>query len=76
MLIKVEERSIWTNKTVGEMLLDDRIGVKIIAIKRRGRWIFDLTDDTRINAGDLILLGGYKIGIKSLEEIGGEVREE
>ena len=76
MLVKVDRKSIWTNKTIGELLLDDRMGVRIIAIKRRGRWLFDPDESMKINAGDLLLISGYEMGIESLEEIGGEIKQE
>ena len=76
VLLKVEEDSIWHDRTIGELNLDDRLGVRIIAVKRGGRWLFDPREELKLKRGDILLISGYEPGIESIEEVGEELKGE
>ncbi|MFQ5712132.1 MAG: potassium channel family protein [Candidatus Geothermarchaeales archaeon] len=68
LLIKVDQNSVFMGSSIGTLAFDDKMGVRVIAVKHRGKWIFDPEEDLTVNAGDLMLLRGYKAGIEALEE--------
>ncbi|MCK4717836.1 MAG: potassium transporter TrkA, partial [Thermoplasmata archaeon] len=43
-------------------------GVKIIAIRRRGRWFYDPQDKFQLRANDTILVIGVEDGFQHLKE--------
>ncbi|RJS75103.1 hypothetical protein CW710_00170 [Candidatus Bathyarchaeota archaeon] len=75
LLVRVTEDSIFSGRRIGELAFDDRIGVRAIAVKHRGVWIYDPDESLRLENGDLLLLSGYKAGIEVLEEAEEEVEE-
>ncbi|KYH37727.1 MAG: potassium channel protein [Candidatus Bathyarchaeota archaeon B24] len=75
LLVRVTEDSIFSGRRIGELAFDDRIGVRAIAVKHRGVWIYDPDEELRLENGDLLLLSGYKAGIEVLEEAEEEVEE-
>lgn len=56
-------------KTIGEVAIDDRLGMKIIAIKRGDEWIYSPPDSHILRRGDIIIAKGYKQGKDLLLEI-------
>ena len=82
---KVEERlaraevnftSIFINKKLGELELAAKIGVDIIAIRRRKEWIIDPNEDEAILKGDVLIARGAPLGVDELKGLAeGKIRE-
>jgi uncharacterized protein with PhoU and TrkA domain len=68
LLVEVDEGSFFLPKRIGDLRFQDTMGIRVIAVKRRGRWTFDPDEKFRIEEGDLVLVSGYKAGIETLEE--------
>jgi uncharacterized protein with PhoU and TrkA domain len=49
--------------TLGELNLETETGVRVIAVQRDGEWLLDPDRDTRLVAGDTLLLRGPEAGI-------------
>jgi uncharacterized protein with PhoU and TrkA domain len=82
---KVEERlaraevnpaSILVNKKLGDLELAAKIGVDIIAIRRRKEWIIDPSEDEAILEGDVLIARGAPLGVDELKGLAeGKVKE-
>ena len=82
---KVEERlaraevnstSIFINKKLGELELAAKIGVDIIAIRRRKEWIIDPDEDEALLKGDVLIARGAPLGVDELKGLAeGKIRE-
>lgn len=68
LIIKVDEDSIFLGKRIGDLSFDDRIGVRIVAVRHKDVWIYDPDENIQLEKDDLLLLSGYKEGIEILEE--------
>lgn len=72
----VSEDSEIANKTLGEVRLHTRTGMRVIAIKRGFEWIFNPNRDTKILIGDVLFARGDITGIpKFFEIVTGESKE-
>jgi len=84
--ISVIEESDLSNKTLGELLLVNRTGMRVIAIRRGESWIYGPDKNTMILANDILILKGTDEGAElllklasaacSLEDIPDELEEE
>ena len=84
--ISVIEESDLSNKTLGELLLVNRTGMRVIAIRRGESWIYGPDKNTMILANDILILKGTDEGSElllklasaacSLEDIPDELEEE
>ena len=82
---KVEERlaraevnstSIFINKKLGELELAAKIGVDIIAIRRKKEWIIDPNEDEALLKGDVLIARGAPLGVDELKGLAeGKIRE-
>ena len=82
---KVEERlaraevkptSIFINKKLGELELAAKIGVDIIAIRRRKEWIIDPSEDETILESDVLIARGAPLGVDELKGLAeGKIKE-
>ena len=82
---KVEERlaraevkpdSVFINKKVGDLELAAKIGVDIIAIRRRKEWIINPSEDETILEGDVLIARGAPLGIDELKGLAeGKIKE-
>jgi len=64
------------NRTLGEVKLHTRTGMRVIAIKRGFDWIFNPGKDTKILIGDVLFARGDIMGVpKFYEMVTGERRE-
>ena len=57
------------NKTLGDVRLHTRTGMRVIAIKRGFEWIFNPNRDTKILIGDVLFARGDIMGIPKFFEI-------
>ena len=81
---KVEERltraevklSIFIDKKLGELELAAKIGVDVIAIRRRKEWIVNPSEDETILEGDILIARGAPLGVDELKGLAeGKIRE-
>jgi len=62
----VHEDSEYVDRTLGEINLETETGVRIIAIRRGGNWLMNPDRETRIRAGDVLLLRGPDGGVSTV----------
>ncbi len=65
----VSEDAEIANKTLGDVRLHTRTGIRVIAIKRGFEWIFNPNRDTKILIGDVLFARGDMMGIPKFFEI-------
>jgi len=56
-------------RAVGELEVESETGVRIIAIKRRKRWIYEVDGDTRMKSGDYLVVRGVEDGFDRLRDV-------
>ena len=67
--ICVVNESDLANKTLGELLLVNRTGMRVIAIRRGESWIYGPDKNTMIFANDILILKGTDEGADLLEKL-------
>jgi uncharacterized protein with PhoU and TrkA domain len=76
----VEHNSILVDKKLGDLELAAKIGVDVIAIRRRREWTIDPTEEEKIMEGDVLIARGAPHGIDELKSLaaakGDGMREE
>lgn len=72
--IKVNRGSILIGQPLKQLKLPTKVGVKLIAIKRNGRYIYNPSKDEKIKEGDILIAVGS--GIDRLRELSNEKGEE
>jgi uncharacterized protein with PhoU and TrkA domain len=75
-LLKDGDEKIWAirvfpdsdivNRMISEMGIESETGSRIIAIKRRSRWLYDIEPERRIREGDILIVRGVEDGLKEL----------
>lgn len=65
----VQPKSILANKKLGDLELAAKIGVDVIAIRRKKEWIIDPSDETAIIDGDVLIARGAPHGVDELRAI-------
>ena len=60
--VKVDSGSELCNKTLGELLLVNRTGMRVIAIRRDDSWIYGPDKNTMIYENDVLLVQGTEAG--------------
>lgn len=55
---KLSKTSVFANKSIAELSLQDDIGVWIIAVKRRSKWHFDPDERFILKSDDLVIIRG------------------
>jgi uncharacterized protein with PhoU and TrkA domain len=65
----VEPNSIFANKKLGDLELAAKIGVDVIAIRRRREWIIDPNEEEKIMGGDVLIARGAPHGIDELKAL-------
>lgn len=56
--LRVDDESSIKNKSLGELKLQETMGVRIVAVRRNGKWILNPSSDTRIQANDVLFARG------------------
>ena len=73
----LKKSSSLANKTLGELSLESELGVRIIALKRIKRWMYDPEDNLRLKAGDRVIVRGVEDGFNRLKQLAeGEISWE
>lgn len=67
-MITVSEKSDMINRTIGDLGVEAETGMRVIAIKRRQRWIYDPEPETKLKARDTLIVRGTKDGYERLAE--------
>ncbi|MBS7248146.1 MAG: PhoU domain-containing protein [Candidatus Jordarchaeales archaeon] len=65
----IGDRSELEGKTIGEIAIDDRLGMRIIAVRRKGKWVYSPSDSYTLEKGDVIIAKGYTQGKELLLEM-------
>jgi len=66
--LEVQANSELVSKTVSELDLEKRIGVNIIALRRRREWSVDL-EHMDIRQGDVMIVRGTQEGLVALKDV-------
>jgi uncharacterized protein with PhoU and TrkA domain len=69
MKVTVKENSEIIGKKMCELDLAARMGVDIIAIRRKNEWILNPKDDELVLKGDLLITRGAHIGIEEFKDL-------
>lgn len=64
--LKIYPKSDMVDKTIGELNFESVTGVRIIAIRRKDRWIYGPTANTRLLSDDLLIVRGVEEGYKEV----------
>jgi uncharacterized protein with PhoU and TrkA domain len=64
--LTLAEKSDMVNRTIGEMGVESETGMRIIALKRGKRWMYDPEPNNRLKAGDLLIVRGTDNGFEVL----------
>jgi uncharacterized protein with PhoU and TrkA domain len=67
-IIHVPEKSPMSDKTILELNVEAETGVRIIAIKKGEKWIYDPSDNTSIKGSDMLIVRGVNDGYIRLKE--------
>lgn len=67
-MLPLSERSDMASRTIRELGVESETGMRIIAIKRGKRWIYDPDPDIRLKAGDLLIVRGTEDGFETLQK--------
>jgi len=73
---EVAEESPLVGKSLGELGLEDDIGMRVIAVRRNGRWTYNPQDPFVIEKGDVLFARGYSEGREKLLDLAKPTREE
>ena len=73
---EVKPTSILLSEKLGDLELAAKIGVDIIAIRRRKEWIIDPSEDDTILEGDVLIARGAPSGVDELKGLAeGKIKE-
>jgi len=65
----ISQVSTLAEKTLGDLSLESELGVRIIAIRRMKKWIYDPEDNIKIKTNDRIIVRGVEDGFLRLKSI-------
>jgi uncharacterized protein with PhoU and TrkA domain len=65
----IDEKSDLANNTLGDLLLVNRTGMRVIAIRRGSSWIYGPDKNTTLLAKDTLILKGTEAGDDLLEKL-------
>jgi uncharacterized protein with PhoU and TrkA domain len=73
---EVSETSVLRQRNLGDLGLEDDIGMKVIAVKRAGKWTYNPKDSFVFIPGDLLIARGYAEGREKLLELANPTHSE
>ncbi|MFB0504637.1 MAG: potassium channel family protein [Candidatus Bathyarchaeia archaeon] len=74
--VRIDPNSILVGKTLEELDLASKIGIDVLAIRRRNEWLLNPEEDEKINGEDVVITRGAPAGLEKFEKIAkGEVRK-
>jgi uncharacterized protein with PhoU and TrkA domain len=62
----ISEASDMRERTIGDLSVESETGMRIIAIKRGIRWIYDPEETTKLKNGDMLVVRGTESGFERL----------
>lgn len=65
-LLTLTDKSDMKGRTLGDLSVESETGMRIIAIKRGIRWIYDPEETVRLKEGDLMVVRGTEDGYERL----------
>ena len=72
---RVSEDSVMAGRSIADLDLEDRIGMRIIAVRRGSQWIYDPPDSLKLMPDDVLIARGYSEGREMFLKIAsGEVQ--
>lgn len=72
--VRIETNSALVGKTLEELDLASKIGIDVLAIRRKNKWLLNPEEDERINSEDAVITRGAPAGLEKFEKIAkGEV---
>ncbi len=75
--LNVEESSVLANQSLGDLLLLNRTGMRIISIRRGDSWIYGPDKHTVLLVGDVLIAKGTETGTEIIEKLAdGEINFE
>ena len=63
---RLADNSNLVNKNLGEIGLEDDLGMRIICVRQEKKWIYNPKDNFVLRAGDTIIVRGYSEGKEKL----------
>jgi len=74
--VRINPNSILVGKTLEELDLASKIGIDVLAIRRRNEWLLNPEEDEKINGEDVVITRGAPAGLEKFEKIAkGEARK-
>ena len=67
--LSIDENSDLANNSLGDLLLVNRTGMRVIAIRRGTSWIYGPDKNTTLLADDTLMLKGTEAGAELLEKL-------
>jgi uncharacterized protein with PhoU and TrkA domain len=67
-MTSISRDSDMVGNTIDQLMVEANTGMKIIALKNRHGWVYDPEDDTKLRAGDNIVVRGTEDGFVRLTE--------
>lgn len=74
--VSISESSVLIQKPLGELGLENNIGMWIIAVKRGNDWVYNPNDQFQLKTSDIVITRGYKDGRHPLEELADGTRTD
>lgn len=69
MRVDINKESSLAGKTLGELRLETETGMKVIALRRKNKWIFNADKNTILLPNDIIIAEGPDDGVPILYEL-------
>ncbi|MCU0860803.1 MAG: potassium transporter TrkA [Methanomassiliicoccales archaeon] len=64
--LSLADKSDMVNRSIGEMGVESETGMRVIALKRGKRWLYDPDETTKLKAGDMLIVRGTDNGFEVL----------
>jgi uncharacterized protein with PhoU and TrkA domain len=66
--LTISETSDMVSRSIADLSIEAETGMRVIAVKRGKRWIYDPEDSTFLKAGDVIIVRGTESGSETLRK--------
>ncbi len=66
--VRIDPNSILVGKTLEELDLASKIGIDVLAIRRRNEWLLNPEEEERINGEDVVITRGAPTGLGKFEK--------
>jgi len=66
--VRIDPNSILVGKTLEELDLASKIGIDVLAIRRRNEWLLNPEEEERINGEDVVITRGAPTGLEKFEK--------